>query len=224
MKPKKSKKANLENKRFLFFQIGLIASMALALLAFEWGSKESGKVIIGKPIENWGIGDPLPPVTRQTEAPKIKPLEIYELVIKDNDDDIVGKMLASTDIDPWEKVDYAQYRDIDEKPLDDIPFRICEDMPSFRNGDLGEFVRYIQSIVVYPEPALEMNIQGKVYADFVVNKEGYVENIRIIRGVDPLLDNEVIKALKASPRWKPGSQRGIPVKVAYTIPINFKIN
>jgi protein TonB len=69
-----------------------------------------------------------------------------------------------------------------------------------------------------------MQIQGKVYASFVVNKEGHVENIRIVKGVDPLLDNEVVKALEASPRWKPGKQRDVPVKVIFTIPIVFKIN
>jgi protein TonB len=91
-------------------------------------------------------------------------------------------------------------------------------------GDISNFVRYIQSTVVYQEEAIGMQIQGKVIASFIVNKEGYVEQIRIIKGVDPLLDNEVVKALKASPRWKPGKQRDIPVKVIFTIPVVFKIN
>ncbi len=225
MKPKKSKKANLENNKVIFFQVGLIVSLATALLAFEWSSGVNlrDRSINQGEKEKYEV-DIINTYTKVDLPPEVKPSELFKLVIKDNSDDVLGKMFASTEIDPWDAVDFKDFPVATETPVDDIPFRICEDMPSFKNGDISEFVKYIQSIVIYPEAALNMDIQGKVYADFVVNKEGYIENVKIIRGVDPLLDNEVVRALKASPRWKPGRQRDIPVKVAYTIPITFKIN
>lgn len=224
MIPKKTKKANLENKRFLFFQIGLLISLATAFLAFEWSTgAPKVKILDGNP------GDPFIPdliditYRKDNPPPVIKPPDLA-FVIRDNSAELIDQTVDfSTEIDPWDGVDFSNLPDITENPVDDVPFRKVEDMPSFQNGDISNFVKYIQSNVIYREEAIEMQIQGKVFADFVVNKEGYIENVKIVRGVDPLLDNEVIKALKASPRWKPGKQRNIPVKVAFTIPIVFKL-
>jgi protein TonB len=223
MIPKKTKKADLENKRFIFFQIGLIVSLAVALLAFEWGTGDPKKSVIlrsgndepdGEPLINTYMKEEIPPV--------IKPYDYYDFDIKNNDEDLINQAIdIDIEIDPWEGVDIPN---VPEKTDEDIPFVIVSEMPSFMNGGLSDFVNYIQSNVVYHKDAIKMGIQGRVFAEFVVNKEGYIEQIRIVRGVDPLLDNAVLKALKASPRWKPGKQRDIPVKVIYTIPVVFKIN
>ncbi len=223
MIPKKSKKADLENKRVIFFQIGLMISLAMALLAFEWATGEPKKKVILRP----GGGDPWEDLTQPTFREKEKPVEIkpycdFTFDIKDNDEDLINEAIdIDVEIDPWEGFDIP---DLTENTDNDVPFIRVENMPTFMDGDLSNFVKYIQSTVVYRKDAIDMEIQGKVYASFVVNKEGDVENIRIIKGVDPLLDNEVIKALEDSPRWKPGRQRDIPVKVIFTIPVVFKIN
>jgi protein TonB len=160
---------------------------------------------------------------REKETPpEIKPLDYFIFDIKGDDEDLISKAInVDVEIDPWEPYDLPAKPEI---PDDDIPFVNVSEKPTFMGGDMSDFAKYIQSIVVYNEDAVSMGIQGKVFAKFVVNKEGYVENIKILRGVDPLLDNEVIKALKSSPRWKPGKQRDIPVKVICTIPVVFKIN
>ncbi|MFO7657370.1 MAG: energy transducer TonB [Bacteroidales bacterium] len=221
MKPKKVKKVNLENKKFLFFELGLIVSLAIALLAFEWGTKnQQSALILVTDYNNWDDEDVINTFTKQELPPEVKPPEIFELIIKGNNEDVEGYVFTPTEIPEWGGVKPPE---IVEKP-EVFPFWRCEDKPLFMNGTLDDFVRYIQSTVIFPEEALRMNIQGRVYASFVVNKYGKIEDIKILRGVDRLLDDEVIKALKASPGWTPGKQRGMPVSVSYTIPVVFRIS
>lgn len=102
-------------------------------------------------------------------------------------------------------------------------FFIVEKMPVFPGGDL-ELRKYIAENIKYPEEAKAKGLSGKVFVQFVINKEGYIENVKVARGVDPLLDAEAIRVVKSLPKWEPGSQRGTPVNVSYTVPIEFKID
>ena len=102
------------------------------------------------------------------------------------------------------------------------PFYVVEEMPMFPGGD-AEIQRYIGANVVYPEVAKENNIQGRVIMKFCVTPTGGVDQISVLKGVDPELDAEVVRVLKTLPKFKPGKQGGRPVPVWYTIPINFKL-
>jgi len=93
-------------------------------------------------------------------------------------------------------------------------------MPEFPGGEI-ELRKYIGKSVKYPVIAQENGIQGRVYISFVVSKKGEVTEVKVARGVDPNLDKEAIRVVKAMPKWKPGKQRGKAVKVSYTVPINF---
>jgi protein TonB len=95
-------------------------------------------------------------------------------------------------------------------------------MPVFPGGDLA-LRKYIANAVKYPVIAQENGIQGKVFITFVVDKDGSVSNARIARGVDPSIDKEALRVVNSLPRWKPGKQRGKPVRVSYTVPINFQL-
>jgi len=112
---------------------------------------------------------------------------------------------------------YAQ----DNKGHDEV-FKVVENMPKYPGGDEA-FRNDIAQAVKYPEEAKKNNISGKVYVSFVVNKEGRVENPKIERGVDPLLDEEALRVVKLLKTWTPGSQRGEKVKVMFTVPINFAL-
>jgi protein TonB len=103
----------------------------------------------------------------------------------------------------------------------DEPFFLVEVMPSFKGGGLEKFRAWVQNRTTYPQAAIERKIKGKVYLTFIVEKDGSVSNVTIVKGVDPLLDDEAVKAISASPRWTPGLQRGEPVRVRYSIPLNF---
>lgn len=111
----------------------------------------------------------------------------------------------------------------DEKEEEPI-FLIVEHMPQFPGGDIA-LREYIRDNVVYPEEAKAKKIQGKVFVQFVIGTDGNVEpeNVKIARGIDPLLDAEAIRVIKSLPTWEPGTQRGKPVRVSFTIPIDFSM-
>jgi protein TonB len=111
----------------------------------------------------------------------------------------------------------------EESEIEPEPVYWAEEMPEFPGGDLA-LTNYLRKTVHYPEIALSNYIEGKVYVSFVVDTDGSVTDIRIIRGVDPSLDNEAIRVLGSMPKWKPGRQAGRAVKVNYTLPVNFVLN
>ena len=99
-------------------------------------------------------------------------------------------------------------------------FYVVEQMPQFPGGDMA-LKSFISKAVKYPVVAQKDGIQGKVYVSFVISKDGSVTDARIARSVDPSLDNEALRVINSLPKWKPGTQRGIPVNVSFTVPINF---
>lgn len=105
----------------------------------------------------------------------------------------------------------------------DEPFFMVEVMPTFRGGDINQFRNWIFSRTNYPQEAVEKKIQGKVGLTFVVEPDGSVSNVIVLKGVDPLIDNEAVKAIQSSPRWSPGLQRGQAVRVRFVIWLNFVI-
>lgn len=99
-----------------------------------------------------------------------------------------------------------------------------EDMPKFKDGGIETFRNWVLTQVKYPEEALKNNISGKVFTQFVVNKKGKVEHIKVIKSPNDLLSNEVIRVVKTSPDWTPGKQSGKAVDVSMTIPVIFKLD
>ena len=110
-----------------------------------------------------------------------------------------------------------------EEEFDDEFFMVVENMPEFPGGDLG-LMKYIQKNVKYPLIAKQYNITGKVYVSFIVEKSGYVSNVKVVRGVDKNLDAEAVRVVNSLPKYKPGKQRGKTVRVMFTIPINFTLS
>lgn len=96
-------------------------------------------------------------------------------------------------------------------------------LPKFQNGGLPEFRRWVMETVKFPREALESGVEGRVLASFVVEADGSVGSVRIIRSPHPVLSRKVVRALAESPRWTPGSQNGEPVRVKYTVPVDFRI-
>jgi protein TonB len=105
----------------------------------------------------------------------------------------------------------------------DEPFIIVEVQPSFRGGDLNKFRDWVQKRVVYPQKAQENGIQGRVYLTFIVERDGSVTNVNVVRGIDKLLDDEAKKAIESSPKWSPGLQRGRPVRVRFSISLIYAL-
>lgn len=229
---KKTDKADLEKKRTVFLQVGFVISLSLILLAFEWTTTTKAVSSLGT-LAAANIEDEMIPVTRQEEVkpppppPKPQVTEILNIV---EDDVEIEDELEIDDSEADENMEIEMV-EMDEEEEDAPVFFIVEDMPIFmpqkcktkEEGD-AELNRYIATHVKYPQIARENGIQGRVYVSFVVSKTGKVTEIKILRGVDPALDEEAIKVIKGLPPFSPGKQRGKPVKVAYNVPINFKLN
>ena len=99
-------------------------------------------------------------------------------------------------------------------------FMVVEDMPGFPGGNVQQ---WISKHVKYPVLAMENGIQGKVYVQFVIEKDGSITDVKVVRGGDSSLDKEAVRVVKSMPKWKPGKQRGKPVRVSFTLPINFQL-
>ncbi len=223
---KKSQKADLENKRNLFLWVGLVVALGVTLLAFEWTAKPSKADSLGS-IQAQEVEEEIIPITREQEIkpppPPPPPKVIEVLNIVDDDVEIEDELeIEDTEADDETVIDVAPVivAEEEEEEEDTQVFFIVEDMPEFPGGELA-LRKYIGNAIKYPVIAQENGIQGKVYVTFVVGKDGSVSNASIARGVDPSLDKEALRVVNSLPKWKPGKQRGKPVNVSYTVPINF---
>lgn len=115
---------------------------------------------------------------------------------------------------------FAQELDV----IEEIPGRNKVTKPIFDGGDLNLFEVWVNEHKIYPEEAIAAGIEGRVYTHFTITKEGKLTNVRILRGVHPLLDQEAIRVIESAPQlWKPGLKRGEPVDVNCTFPVTFSL-
>ena len=110
-----------------------------------------------------------------------------------------------------------------QKPDNDSVYQIVEEMPQFPGGEQA-MMKYIAENVKYPEDAKEKNQSGRVFLSFVVEKDGRVDDVKVLKSVCESVDKEAVRVVKAMPNWKPGKQKGKPVRVSYCLPITFKLN
>jgi len=217
MESKKNPEVNLERKRGLFLQIGLVIALLVVLGAFEYKTYEKVAYNLGA-LNLDDLEEEIIPITKQEikpPPPPPPPPEIIEIV----EDDV--EIEDEIEIEDTESDEDEEIEIIEED--DDEFFMVVENMPIFPGGDLG-LMKYIQKNVKYPAIAKEYNITGKVYVSFIVDKSGSVTNVKIVRGVDKNLDAEAVRVVKSLPKYKPGKQRGKSVRVMFTIPINFTLN
>ena len=133
--------------------------------------------------------------------------------------------ITDDDAEVKEKVEITNIENVvvEETKGDDKVFQLVETMPEFPGGP-AELMKWLSTNIKYPTKAHDKGIQGRVIVQFVVNKDGSIVEPTILRSVDPYLDREAIRVVKAMPKWKPGTQRGEPVRVKFTLPIGFKLN
>ena len=231
MEVKKTSRSNLENKRFIFREIGFIVALSMVFFAFETKYYQEEAKEISFPVETSDIEEVLPvfvPQRASQPLPKIsvKPLDFIEIVenemdfenemdVVDDNENTKGSLTGkATD---WQ----SEYGNTDEtgEGDGDIPFITVEKMPRF-NGDLNTWLR---KNLRYPARCAEMGIGGKVFIEFVVEKDGSISSINVVRSADPDLSQEAIRVVKAMPKWIPGMQRDKAVRVRFTIPITFQL-
>ncbi len=229
MEVKKSQKANLENKRLLFTEIGLVLALLIVYGALNWSQKEIKTATLAKEAEVVEIED-MVPITQETPPPPPEQVKIPVLsdqidIVEDDikvDDDMFQNLEDDSNMGV-EIMDYKEEVVEEEVEEEAIPFQLVEEKPSFNGGDANEFSKWVNQHLEYPEIAKENGVQGRVTLQFTVNPDGRVSNVKVLRGVDSSLDKEAVRVVSMSPKWKPGKQRDRAVKVTYTFPVIFQL-
>ncbi len=226
MKAKKSEKANLENKRNTFLLFGLVVALGIVLVAFEWNTKATGATDFG-PMAAVNVEEEIIPITRMDEIkppPPPPPPKVIEIInIVDNDVEIEEEFeMESTEVTKDLVFDIAPIVETsrEEEIEEDKVFIIVEEQPEFPGGERA-LLRFINNSIRYPVIAQENGVQGRVFYKFVVDTDGSVTNVEIIRGPDASLNKEAKRVLESLPKFKPGKQRGRPVRVYFSSAINF---
>ncbi len=228
MEIKKSEKANLENKKLLFVEIGLVISLAITLFAFEWTSTET-EVAVLEDTQELVLEEEIIPITQEAPppppaAPKI-PVLSDQIDIVDDEIEVDDDLFMNLEDDSSLGVEIMDYVEVEEEVVEEeaIPFQLVEEKPSFQGGDANQFSKWVNSRLVYPEIAKENGVQGRVTLQFTVEKDGTVTKVKVLRGVDPSLDKEAVRVVSMSPKWSPGKQRDRAVPVTYTFPVIFQL-
>lgn len=225
MELKKSPKASLENKRKIFFELGLVIAILICLYGFSSNSEVKQTSTFGglnyQPIEDIII--PRTQMEEKQPPPPPPPRVVDLLLIVDNNTEIKDELnIIDTDANSNTAIRAAMR--LDPKPDVDTDeatiFLIPEEMPEFPGGE-SALLYFLSQNVKYPSLASDNGIYGKVIVNFVVNKDGSISDAKILRGVDPSLDKEALRVVYSLPKWKPGKQGGKPVRVSFSVPINF---
>ena len=225
MQIKKSPKADLNNKKGLFLEIGMIFALLLTVAAFAYTQRERNVEIIEASMEV--VEEEITDITTQDQKPPEPPKKVEMQVLSD----VLNVVTNDTKIDT--EFDFSEFSEdieivqnievVEEAAEDDAPFIIAEEMPKFQGGDLMKFRSWVQGKLKYPVIAQENGISGKVTLTFVIERDGSLTNIQVMQSPDRSLADEAVRVLQSSPKWTPGKQRNSPVRVRYTLPVEFRI-
>jgi protein TonB len=224
MEIKKSVKADLERKRPLFIQVGLVLGLSLILLGFEWKSYdrviEVAQDLQGEIIEEIEILQ-----TQRNEPPPPPPPQQITTILNIVDDKIVIDNDLEIDADADDNSqEYSYVETVEEKEVVEAEiFTVVEENPMFPGGDEAR-MKFLRDNIKYPQMARESGIQGTVYVTFVVEANGTITNIKILRGIGGGCDEEALRVVRQMPKWQPGKQRGKSVRVQFNMPIRFVLS
>ena len=209
----------------MFIQIGLIISLLIAWLAFEhktYDKREIDPSLFNREVV---IDEEMVEITKQEEQ-KPQPVEVPKQTTQL---EIVDDNVETEDININAEVEqneiieeYVAPEVVEEEVVEQEIFQIVEEMPSFPGGE-GKLLEYVAKNIKYPQIARETGIQGRVFVGFVVEPDGSISNVKLLRGIGGGCDEEAMRVIKSLPKWKPGKQRGKAVRVSYQIPVLFKL-
>lgn len=223
---KRAKSQKQHELSHLFFFIGLAVSLAIVIVAFEWRFYDSGDRIELSDLSGDQFEDLLEiPPTDQPPPPP--PQQNQQVVIVEISDEVeLEELELNLDVEITEDMRISDPAPVlDELPEEEAEevFLIVENKPE-PVGGLPAFYEYLGKNLKYPTLARQMNISGRVYLQFIVEKDGTISNIEVVKGIGGGCDEEAVRVLAGAPAWNPGKQRGVPVKVRMTIPIHFNLS
>lgn len=227
MEVKKSKSANLEDKKGTWVLMGLVVVFALLYVAFEWTQHEKkfdGEILDAGDVV---LEEEVIPITmpeKKTVPPPpqaVTQAEIIEIVEDD------AEIEETTIVSAEDQTEFVEITDdvpivVEEPEEEQQIFQVVENMPEFPGGT-SALMAYLRKNIKYPTICQEQGIQGRVIVQFVVEKDGSIASPEVIKPVNPYLDKEALRVISSMPKWKPGEQRGKPVRVKFTVPVTFKL-
>lgn len=227
METKKTPKANMENKRPTWLLVGYVTVLAFMFVAFEW-TRDVRVDTSGRITENVFEQDMEIPLTRQPEVtppppPQVTPINDVLTIIDDDDTAEETNFASSEETGEDVVIKHIPVTVDEEVVVEDDIFVVVEENPQFPDGGTAGLLQYLGKNIKYPTIPQENGTQGRVTVQFVVNKDGSIVDVKVIRGVDPYLDKEAVRVISTMPKWIPGKQRGVPVRCKFTVPVTFKL-
>ena len=226
MEIKKSPKADLESKKSTFILIGLVVSLFVIWRVFEYKSYDKQSFDdLQRTVEV--IEEEMVEITKQ-EQPKPQPPapkpQVTQIQIVEDDVEVEDEIDINAEVDQDEVIEeYEFVPEIEEEEIVEAEiFKVVEEMPEFPGGT-AKMMEYIQKNIKYPMMARESDIQGRVFVNFVVEPDGSITNVTVMRGIGGGCDEEALRVVQSMPNWKPGKQRGSAVRCSFTVPIIFKL-
>lgn len=227
MEIKKSPKADLEGKKLTFTLIGLVVSLFIVWRVFEYKSYDKRTLDdLQRTVEV--IEEEMVEITKQ-EQPKIQPPapkpQVTQIQVVEDDVEVEDDIDINAEVSQEEVLEVYEYQppEIEEEEIAEAEiFIVVEEMPEFPGGP-AKMLEYIQKNIKYPMMARESDIQGRVFVNFVVEPDGSISNVNVMRGIGGGCDEEAVRVVKSMPAWKPGKQRGSAVRCSFTVPIIFKL-
>ena len=227
MEIKKSPKADLESKKSTWLLVGYVIVLAFMFVAVEW-SKRDMNIDTSLAIPDVFFEEEIIPITEQPEQVTPPPPEAPSIaetltIVEDDADVEETAIVSSEELNQAVEIKYVPVAVEEEEPEEQTIFEVVEQMPEFPNGGMAGLMQYLSKNIKYSTIAQENGTQGRVTVQFVVNKDGSIVDAKVLRGVDPYLDKEAVRVIMGMPKWKPGMQRGKPVRVKYTVPVMFRL-
>ncbi|MDD3636647.1 MAG: energy transducer TonB [Bacteroidales bacterium] len=224
MEIKKSPKADLENKKVLMRQIGLIFALAVVFFAFEYRSYDKRTLdLMERSVED--IPEEIIPITEQKvkPPPPPPPRQVTVLQVVEDDVEVEDEIEIDVEVDQETEIEvYVPPVMEEEEVVEAEIFTVVESMPEFPGGP-AKMMEYIAKNIKYPAMARESGIQGRVFVNFVVEPDGSVSNVKVLRGIGGGCDEEAVRVVEAMPKWTPGRQRGKAVRVSFNLPVRFTL-
>lgn len=224
MELKKHPDSDLFRKSSFYMSIGLMISLLFTVVAFEWKSYDDNDLVnLGALDADFEELQDIP-ITEQPPPPppQVTPPEIIEVP---DEQEIEEEIDVNLDVEVTEEtvIEDVVFDEAPEEEAADEIFQFVEDQPTPLGG-MKAFYAYVGKNMKYPAQARRMGIEGKVYVTFVVGKDGALTDVKVLKGIGAGCDMEAIRVLSGAPKWKPGKQRGRPVRVRMQLPIIFKLN
>lgn len=231
MEIKKSPAADLEKKKITFFLMGYVVILAVLYVSFEWTTTQVTRykipdrrdILVEEDIVNTFINTPPPPVKEQ----RLVPHDVFNPVAEEKKIEQHIEEVQPV-AEPTETVQQIisppmPIEPEEEEVPEDYVFTFVDERPEFPGGGYAALYKWMHEQLEYPDIARENNLQGRVFCQFTVNRDGSISDIKVLKGVTPILDREAVRTLQKMPKWKPGKRNGKTVRALYQVSVTFKL-